>query len=332
MRYYDEEFKPWQIVDGQCVVADEIAWGKLTKLDISTDIFNMLHDAPARPIIKVPTDIFEDVEGPIVDSKFRPLHIYDPWESPTHAGPGGSPWEYLRHEEQSKDPMGIEFVLSRTFQTVDSTPHVDYLLMTQRPELVRKKWPKWVDRNPYQRPGVLRSRELKNVILATYVETQADIERLVSDLLKCHDLCKGLSVVCNPKEKLDFREVKLIPGDERFNVIKGIMIDSCGGIHPMDRSLNLIIAEGNEHPMHPDHVKSLRDQCLDANVKFNFASWGDWAPRTTHEESLTGQEQHTAFIDGMPGDKFPEDYRMVNWGREHSGRLLDGQEHNGRIS
>ena len=70
---------------------------------------------------------------------------------------------------------------------------------------------------------------------------------------------------------------------------------------------------------------------MDEDVPFNFAGWGGWAPRTTHEESLMGQDQHTAFIDGTPKDEFPEDYRVVKWGRERSGRTLDGQEHNGRI-
>ena len=31
MSYYDEDFKPWQIVDGQSVVADKPEWERLAK-------------------------------------------------------------------------------------------------------------------------------------------------------------------------------------------------------------------------------------------------------------------------------------------------------------
>ena len=155
------------------------------------------------------------------------------------------------------------------------------------------------------------------------------------------DRCRELAVVCNPKEELSFdyvadqRSVKdSNPGSLNDwtqlygNWLTGDRATSmCSSV--TDPSINRIIVEGNEHPIHPEWIRSLRDQCLDASVPFNFASWGEWAPRTTHGESLTGQDQHTAFIDGMPGGKYPEDYRMVNWGRERSGRLLDGIEHNG---
>ena len=105
-----------------------------------------------------------------------------------------------------------------------------------------------------------------NVILATYVETQADIERLVPELLKCRDLCKGLEVICNPKERLHV---------EPYLTRSYEPTEDYTGLQGIDR----IIVEGNEHPIHPDHVRSLRDQCLDANVPFNFAGWGGVSTR-----------------------------------------------------
>ena len=79
--YYDEEFRPWEIVDGRAVVADEAEWQKLVDLGKCTacktfeDCEAYGGDCPKspRPIVKVTTDIFEDVKGPIVDTNGKEL-------------------------------------------------------------------------------------------------------------------------------------------------------------------------------------------------------------------------------------------------------------------
>ena len=361
MSYYDEQFIPWQIVDGKCVVANEAEWDRLKRLsevfmacpcckhiDATADVdcgisTYVCHDCRSetpqtdwfrRPIVKVPTDIFEDVTLCPVDIRGTPIGIAD-WLGDNGFG------RSINHGD----------LLTRTFQTIDATPHVDYLLMTQRPELVRKSWAPYMpqgwwdtdsDANSKFREDEPKIRKRleeaigvklpdaryytrKSVTLATYVQTQNDIERLIPELLKCHDLCKGMAVVCNPKEKLDFRKVKLIPGDERFNVLKGMMIDSCGGIHKMGRSLDLIIAEGNDHPIHPDWLRFLRDQCKDANVPFNFSSWGSFIPSSCVPPCPdTGHYL-------WPWKDQGDETMVLAIDKDKSGRLLDGQEHNGRI-
>ena len=351
MTYYDEEFKPWEIVGGQCVVADEAEWQKLATVGIvSGEAFCATQETDAdignneRPIVKLTTDIFEDVEGPVVDTK-GDLHLtsylgdafdsFDGLES--DAKKLLNEWN-LFVDKQAWHATRYNDVLTRFFQTVDSTPHVDYLIVTQRPELVREKWPyesETVTEQSVGRPEkhvveVKRHFEaMPNIILATYVETQADIERLVPELLKCHDLCKGLAVVCNPKEKLDFREVNLgASADNYFYVdsLAGDWVQEDVGdrenppstmCHDDGPSLNLIIAEGNEHPIHPQWLRSLRDQCLDTNVPFNFAGWGAYSHR----------HHPPAGIHIVAGRAQP----YLKIGKDKSGRLLDGQEHNGRL-
>ena len=76
MSYYDQELKPWEILDGKCVVADESEWQKVNQL--TDGYFNKVYlhnpggakigEYPKRPVVKVPTDIFEDVKGLVVDS------------------------------------------------------------------------------------------------------------------------------------------------------------------------------------------------------------------------------------------------------------------------
>lgn len=72
-------------------------------------------------------------------------------------------------------------------------------------------------------------------------------------------------------------------------------------------------------PMHPDWVRSLRDQCSAAGVPFLFKQWGEWAP--IHELRC-----------GEPGIKgrrwfnFDPDTAVCKVGRKVAGRLLDGRE------
>ena len=319
--YYDKEFKPYKIVDGQCVVADESEWQKLFELDKCTtcktfdDCEANGGDCPKspRPIVKVPTDIFEDVEGGVFDSEFR--HLFD-------------------LESEAIRPRDL---LTRFFQAVDSTPQVDYLIVTQRPEVVRELYPiRSCDGYGNSKEGYgFVAFDRPNVILATYVETQADIKRLIPELLKCHDLCKGLAVVCNPKEELDF--VSLDDGTAIWDFLEGEYEWKNGKECGHCESLDLIIAEGNEHPIHPQWLRSLRDQCKDV-VPFHFAGWGRWEPLNgngipdKHDDSPEIEPFIWIGRDGQQSRSgCSPDRVMIEVGKEQSGRLLDGQEHNGRL-
>ena len=201
--YYDEEFRPWEIVDGQCVVTDEAEWQKLSEfvpLCPNCNWNEQQCECPTwkRPIVKVPTDIFEEYKGGRdEDGAMYCNHTGEELS----VNQNGHVWPVGWPSMSDGDDWGIRSytikdALTRFFQTVDSTPHVDYLIVTQHPERLRELWPVW---GCHPDAGDLYCRD--NVILAVPVETQADIERLVPALLKCHDLCKGLAVVCNtPKE------------------------------------------------------------------------------------------------------------------------------------
>ena len=65
-------------------------------------------------------------------------------------------------------------------------------------------------------------------------------------------------------------------------------------------------------PMHPDWVRSLRDQCVAAGVPFFFKSWGDWLPCNQITDT-----------DAEEGILCRNRFRV---GKRRSGRLLDGRE------
>ncbi|NLL18809.1 MAG: DUF5131 family protein, partial [Clostridia bacterium] len=85
-----------------------------------------------------------------------------------------------------------------------------------------------------------------------------------------------------------------------------------------DRKIDWVICGGETgpgaRPMHPDWVRSLRDQCKEAGVPFFFKSWGDWYP--------DGKGLYHA-----PSAIFG-DTVVHKLGKKAAGRLLDGQEWN----
>ena len=86
-------------------------------------------------------------------------------------------------------------------------------------------------------------------------------------------------------------------------------------------------------PMHPDWVRSLRDQCAAASVPFHFKQWGEWAADPDDDRGAickgitsAGEVLHNnADFNAHAGDA----ELMFRVGTKHAGRLLDGIEHNG---
>ena len=89
-------------------------------------------------------------------------------------------------------------------------------------------------------------------------------------------------------------------------------------------------------PMHPDWVRSVRDQCQEAEVPFFFKQWGEWLPmnqgiiiaeagKRTDGKFYLDQHYEKAFS-----------YKLFNGrsvfkvGKKQAGRLLDGREWNER--
>jgi protein gp37 len=71
-------------------------------------------------------------------------------------------------------------------------------------------------------------------------------------------------------------------------------------------------------PMHPDWVRSVRDQCAMAGVPFFFKGWGEYCQvDQLSEDAWAGYD-----IAGARCDE------MVRCGRKAAGRRLDGREHN----
>lgn len=81
--------------------------------------------------------------------------------------------------------------------------------------------------------------------------------------------------------------------------------------------IDWVIAGGesghNARPMHPDWVRTLRDQCASVNVPFFFKQWGAYVPWV--DQSTTKK----VWLDDY--------YAMIKVGKSKSGNMLDGKQH-----
>jgi len=77
-------------------------------------------------------------------------------------------------------------------------------------------------------------------------------------------------------------------------------------------------------PMHPNWVRSIRDQCQEANVPFFFKQWGEWQLTNEREEMRQDGNERLTSID-VPGAIGYQKAWFRRVGKKNAGRLLDGR-------
>jgi len=109
-------------------------------------------------------------------------------------------------------------------------------------------------------------------------------------------------------------------------------------------ALDWVIAGGETgpgaRPVHPDWLRALRDQCIEAGVPFFFKHWGEWAPHNV-TDSAPWAWGHGRYADWR-GDDYPEHARgwhfakfrggmtcCARLGRKQTGRFVDGRTWDG---
>jgi protein gp37 len=177
----------------------------------------------------------------------------------------------------------------RLWGLIESTPNLDWLLLTKRPQNVQRLAP-WGSKWPM------------NVWLGTSVEDQHAAEQRLPLLLSVPAEVRFLS--CEPllgplNLEQWFRRRELYPIDW---VIAG------GESGPKSR------------PMHPDWAKGLLRQCLRFEVPFHFKQWGHWVPI----ELMNGVRGATLVT--LTNER---PVRMVRLNKKVAGRILEGSTWDG---
>lgn len=242
---------------------------------------------------------------------------------------------------------------SDLFALISQCPHLDWLLLTKRPENMTRMLPVgWLTGETEPWP---------NVWLGTTVENQATANERVPHLLEVPARVRFLS--CEPLLGLvNLRRVgEYTDGRPVFDALTGSktignmarktdqcsigVSVTCGG-----PKIDWIICGGESgphaRPLHPSWVRSLRDQAQAAGVGFHFKQWGEWLPINQIGDSNTlylpapehdperirtcRVETGIHHLDGMYQPIGCADYstgamQTFRVGKRQSGRILDGR-------
>lgn len=227
------------------------------------------------------------------------------------------------------DEVPIEW-LAFLLDTLAMCPHVDFQLLTKRPENFKSRLELALNeicgRIPEQQPlstdkaadwvaHWLRGYAPANLWIGTTVEDQKAADTRIPGLLQIPAKVRFLS--CEPLVgpiNLDVATQGLRKGsatsdwEQKWHVRDGIHWVIAGG-------------ESGDHaePSHPDWFRSLRDQCAGAGVPFFFKQWGEWIDLGNMQPHMDRR--------AYKGHHFDDGTLMLRVGTKTAGDLLDGQQH-----
>lgn len=137
---------------------------------------------------------------------------------------------------------------ARLWELIEATPHLDWQLLTKRPQNIMRMVP-WGNNWP------------ANVWIGTTVENQKAADKRLSILVDIPAVVRFISA-----EPL-FTALDLAPWIDRLDWV------ITGGE-----------SGGNARPGVPAHITQLRDQCVAARVAFFFKQWGEFAPEPVDDD------------------------------------------------
>jgi len=163
-----------------------------------------------------------------------------------------------------------------------------------------------------------------NVWLGATVVNQAEADRDVPKLLQVPARIRFLSV----EPMLGAVDLKNIPHPYRHEKADWVRLAvfNYGTPYPASDGIHWVICGGESgpkaRPLHPDWVRSLRDQCAAAGVPFMFKQWGAWFPYEAINPSGVPIPGDAVLIPGA------DPYILYErQGKKRAGNTLDGRQH-----
>lgn len=240
--------------------------------------------------------------------------------------------------------VSFDFI-DRVFAVMALCPQHTFQILTKRPERMLEYLTSHtgnIERKMMVQAGTVEitgnvlqpppSWPLPNVWLGVSVENQATADERIPILLQVPAAVRWLSM-----------EPLLGPVD--IKVYLGDLPEDADG--PAQSGIDWVVVGGESghkaRPMHPDWVRSLRDQCTAAAVPFFFKQWGEWADGSradTNYKSITlltngdyadSSEQAMKLLRDKKNITTPDEWNalhpsvMTKTGKKESGRILDGR-------
>jgi protein gp37 len=182
---------------------------------------------------------------------------------------------------------------AKLWPLIEATPALDWLLLTKRPESVRKMVP-WGDTWP------------ANVWLGTTAENQLWASKRLPHLVASAARVKFVSA--EPLlGALDLR-AWLARSDQPRGGVNWVIAGGESGPHA--------------RPMNPAWAEDLRDQCVTAGTAFHFKQWGHWGPENDGAGAKSPRSIQLTRRDGSIVTLFRLGKHAT--GRELGGRTWDG--------
>lgn len=248
-------------------------------------------------------DVFEDWRGPVLDSRGNEIVVQA----------NGSYCTGVRGPNIR--PLNMDDLRRDLFLLIDRTPWLDWLLLTKRPDNIRKMWiyPDVVT-IPSDMEIMREAVRRQNVWLGTSVSDQQSADKQIPMLLDCDDMARVLFLSADPLlGPIDMTVGRCDTHNREFianHVAYGEYCTECaygGSTGELTHLLSLdasgfgddgriswviVAGESGPHarPCEIDWIRSIRDQCAEAGVpcfikqlgancpgyRFRDANGGDW--------------------------------------------------------
>lgn len=319
---------------GTRVVASEAGWRAVERWNAQA----MQAKQRRRVFCASMADVFEEWDGPMLDSQERRLFVAPSgvWRTEADLSPV--------HAEGWR-PLTMDDVRERLFMLAYQCHWLDWLFLTKRPENIEPMLRRIRHKHhPREDWWSLQSRATRpNWWFGVTAETQEDADRRVPHLLRVPAVIRFLS--CEPLlSSVDLSTLRAADGSGSRNALTGQFRMRCRGVNghpdfeavttePWLPRVHWVIAGGESghdaRPMCSDWARSLRDQCQAAGVPFFFKQWGEWCPDAdvfgpddANNLSVSTRRHLPREIPLLP---MPCG-KMARVGKKAAGRLLDGRE------
>lgn len=212
-----------------------------------------------------------------------------------------------------EDRRDLDEARSRLWTLIAETPHLDWLLLTKRPDVMLRLWPWQPDAVPH------------NVWAGVTLEDQRRANERIPVLLRVPARVRFLS--CEPLlGPVDLDDIESPDGDD-FSALDRIDADQDSEAHGEEfHTVDWVIAGGESgpgaRPMKPDWARALRDQCANAGVPFFLKQWGDWWPVQQWQYESGREKPKETELECLPNQEC-----FIRLGKAKAGSLLDGREH-----